>query len=399
MQEKDNVLYVRFFGTFSVRWNGAQLLNGRESQFTHLLQLLLHTRKNGVDRALLIDELFHDREIKDATHSMHVLFYNFRNRLKEMGLPECAYIVEKSGRFYWTPEIPVMDDTVEFEAAYQKAITGSTTEEKLNGYLAACERYEGSFLPMRTESLWAAQEARRYEELFSECVNQAAAILLEMKRYDRLQTLGKHAARVQPFSDWERITLEALVGLGHYTEADRLYHETEQQYFEELRVAPDVRMLELRDKITTGKRPGQKTLETIQRYLTEKPETEKGAYLCSYAVFENIYRVMERLAGRGGQGALLMLCTLEEEDMASGEENAAREKLVRRFENAICASLRKSDIVCRCGKLQYLVLLVNATQESCAVIQKRIDAHFRTHRPKSEIRYYVRDLNGMNGNS
>lgn len=252
---------------------------------------------------------------------------------------------------------------------------------------------------MRTESLWAAQEARRYEELFSECVNQAAAILLEMKRYDRLQTLGKHAARVQPFSDWERITLEALVGLGHYTEADRLYHETEQQYFEELRVAPDVRMLELRDKITTGKRPGQKTLETIQRYLTEKPETEKGAYLCSYAVFENIYRVMERLAGRGGQGALLMLCTLEEEDMASGEENAAREKLVRRFENAICASLRKSDIVCRCGKLQYLVLLVNATQESCAVIQKRIDAHFRTHRPKSEIRYYVRDLNGMNGNS
>ena len=85
MQENDNVLYVRFFGTFSVRWNGAQLVKGRDSQFTHLLQILLHTRENGVDRALLIDELFHDREIKDATHSMHVLFYNFKNRLKEMG--------------------------------------------------------------------------------------------------------------------------------------------------------------------------------------------------------------------------------------------------------------------------------------------------------------------------
>ena len=130
MQENDNVLYVRFFGTFSVRWNGAQLVKGRDSQFTHLLQILLHTRENGVDRALLIDELFHDREIKDATHSMHVLFYNFKNRLKEMGLPDCAYIVEKSGRFYWTAQIPVKDDTVEFEAAYQKAASGFTEEDK-----------------------------------------------------------------------------------------------------------------------------------------------------------------------------------------------------------------------------------------------------------------------------
>ena len=399
MQEKDNVLYVRFFGTFSVRWNGAQLVKGRDSQFTHLLQILLYTRENGVDRALLMDELFHDREIKDATHSMHVLFYNFKNRLKETGLPDCAYIVEKSGRFYWTAQIPVTDDTVEFEAAYQKAVSGFTREDKLNGYLTACERYEGVFLPMRTESLWAAQEARRYEKMFSECVNQAAAILLEKKQYDRLQAIGKHAARVQPFSDWERITLEALVGLGRYAEADRLYHETEQHYFEELRVEPDARMLELRERISTGKRRGQKTLENIQRYLAEKPEAEKGAYLCSYAVFESIYRVMERLAGRNNQSALLMLCTLEEEDTITGEESAARDALVQRFENAICASLRKTDIVCRCGTLQYLVLLVNATQASCSAIQKRIDARFGTHRPKLEIRYYLRDMNGMNYDS
>ena len=158
-------------------------------------------------------------------------------------------------------------------------------------------------------------------------------------------------------------------------------------------------MLELRDKITTGRHRGQKTLENIQRYLAEKPEAEKGAYLCSYAVFENIYRVMERLAGRNSQSMLLMLCTLEEEDTITGEESAAREALVKHFENAICASLRKTDVVCRCGKLQYLVLLVNTTHASRSAIQKRIDARFGTHRPKLEIRYYVRNLNEMNGNS
>ncbi|MBR2188815.1 MAG: bacterial transcriptional activator domain-containing protein [Eubacterium sp.] len=411
MQEKNNVLYVRFFGTFSVRWNGIQLINGRDSQFSQLLQILLHTRENGADRELLIDELFHDREIMDANHSMRVVLYNFKRRLREMGLPECAYIVKRNGRFYWTAEIPVVEDTVEFEAAYQKAAQGSTPEEKLNAYLTACELYGGDFLPMRAGSLWASREAWRYRDMFSDCVNGAAAILLEMKQYDRLQVLGKHAARVQPFSDWEHITLEALVGLGRYTEADSLYHETEQQYFDELRVQPDARLLELREIITAGKNSGQKTLEAIQEHLNGTHEAEEGAYLCSYAVFESIYRVMSRLKERCGISCLLLLCTLEEADgfveaddsleadgslkadgtLASdgilNEKNALQEMLAQRFENAVCGSLRKTDIVCRCGKFQYLALLMNAAQDSCAAIQARIDAQFDLQESNYVIRY------------
>ncbi|MBQ9662131.1 MAG: bacterial transcriptional activator domain-containing protein [Oscillospiraceae bacterium] len=390
MQEKNNVLYVRFFGAFSVRWNGEQLIYGRESQFTHLLQILLHTREKGADRALLINELFQDREIKDATHSMHVLFYNCKKRLKEMGLPDCAYIVEKSGRFYWTGEIPVIEDTVEFETAFQRANASPTQEGKLSGYLTACELYGGDFLPMRAESLWATQEARRYGDMFSDSVNQAAAILFDLKRYDRLQALGKYAARVQPFSDWEHITLKALVGLGHYAEADRLYRETERQYAAELGVQPDTRMLELREIITAGRRSGQKTLETIQKYLIGKHEPEKGAFLCSYAVFENIYRVMERMKERNGRSNLLMLCTMEKADGSSYEENDLQEKLVSFFEDAICTSLRKTDIVCRCGRLQYLVLLVNTVPEDCADIQARIDARFDMPESKYKIRYDYR---------
>ena len=394
MQEKDNVLYVRFFGAFSVRWNGVQLVNGRESQFTQLLQLLLYSRENGLERALLIDELFHDRDIKDVTHSMHVLFYNFKKRLKESGLPDCTYIVEKSGRFYWTPEIPVIDDTDEFEAAYQKAATAPSPEEKLNACLTACELYRGEFLPSYGESLWLAQEARRYREMFRDCVNQAAAILIEEKRYERLQALGIQAASVQPYSDWEHITLKALLGLERYEEADQLYRETERHYLEELGVRPDTRMPELRQIMTTDRRRGMKELDAIQKYMSGKQGPKDGAYLCSYAVLEKIYHVMERLAERGGQSVSLMLCALEEADGITSEENSSfKEDVVQRLEQAICGSLRKSDIVCRCGKFRYLVLLVNTAQERCSAIQTRIDARFNTRETKSEIRYYIRKIN------
>ncbi|MBQ9330235.1 MAG: hypothetical protein IJ221_04530 [Oscillibacter sp.] len=392
MQEKNNVLYVRFFGAFSVRWNGVHLINGGDSQFIHLLQILLHTRENGADRALLIDELFHDREIKDVTHSMRVLFYNLKKRLKDMGLPSCDYIVKRGGRFYWAPEIPVIEDAADFEAAYQKANAGPTLEEKLNGYLNACELYGGDFLPLHAGSLWAAQEARRYRDMFSDCVNRAAAMLLKAKRYEQLLALGRNAARVQPFSNWERIALEALVGLGRYTEADNLYCEAERQYFEELGVRPDERMVELRESITTFNCPGQKMLDAVQEHLTGKHEPENGAYLCGYAVFESIFLVLARLTERSGQGNLLMLCTLEEADGIAHEESALQEALAARFERAICMSLRKTDIVCRCGKLQYLVLLTNTTQECCAAIQARISAQFDQQEPKHDIRYYTRAL-------
>ena len=58
-------------------------------------------------------------------------------------------------------EIPVREDTADFEAAYEKANAADQPADQLNGYLAACELYGGDFLPMRAESLWATQEDRK----------------------------------------------------------------------------------------------------------------------------------------------------------------------------------------------------------------------------------------------
>ena len=148
-------------------------------------------------------------------------------------------------------------------------------------------------------------------------------------------------------------------------------------------------MLELREIITAGRRPGQRTLEEIQEHLTGRHETENGAYLCSYAVFESIYRVMERVAEHAGPSMILMLCTLEEADGIPCGENASQEMLVQRLEQAICASLRNTDIVCRCGKFQYLALMVDAEQERCDSVQTQINESFDTRRPKSAIRYEI----------
>lgn len=104
---------MRTFGTSSLSWNEIPLTSGTrssETQFLHLMQLLLHFRTEGVSRALLVDTLFSDREVRSVSHSLNVLLYNARRRLEAAGLPEGPYIEQREGRFYWASEVPVEED-------------------------------------------------------------------------------------------------------------------------------------------------------------------------------------------------------------------------------------------------------------------------------------------------
>ena len=69
MTERENVLYVRMLGGFSLRWNGNLLIGGskaNDSQNAYLLQILLHGGRKGVTRDRLEELLFADREIGRA---------------------------------------------------------------------------------------------------------------------------------------------------------------------------------------------------------------------------------------------------------------------------------------------------------------------------------------------
>ena len=165
----NNTLYVQFLGSFSVRWNGAEIFSDVKTGGTQMLcflQMLLLDPEQGVARGQLVEELFYDRNLRNVTHSLNVLLYNLRQRLKAFDLPDCDYIEQRDGRYYWTEKIPVICDTEAFERLCRAAKACEDPEEGCRASLTACYQYTGEFLPMRTDSLWASHEARHYRELF-----------------------------------------------------------------------------------------------------------------------------------------------------------------------------------------------------------------------------------------
>lgn len=392
--QEDNAVHVKMFGKFSITYKENSLLGKKvsETQFAYLMQILLHHRTEGVPREELEEMIFGDRDIKNIHHAMQSVIYNAKNKLRNAGLPETNYIRLEKGKFYWTQDIPVIEDASEFDHLYQSAVEETDIDCKLQLLIDACHCYTGEFLVMYAGVLWAASEARRYRAQFCSCVEEAARILREKQDYLQLEELGVYATATAPFSDWEGITMEALISMGRYEEASSLYADTVEKYFQERGIRPSQKLMDSMERLGDKMLHPYELLDNIQKELIEDKSEIRGGYVCSYPVFQGIYRMVNRMAERSGQSIYLMLCTIVDSKGNPMKDGEQLEQLAGRLGDAICKSIRRGDAVNRYGKGQYLVLLVNTTLECCSIVQKRINYNFLIGRQRTGVQYYVNSV-------
>ena len=134
---------------------------------------------------------------------------------------------------------------------------------------------------------------------------------------------------------------------------------------------------------------GYGVLDEIQRELSQEEGAYPGGYLCPYPVFTGIYHMFQRMSERGGQSVYLMLCTVVDSKGNPLGEGAKLEELSGRLGECIRRAVRRSDVVNRYSRGQYLVLLVNTTREDCTVVQKRITRDFTVNRQRISVEYHV----------
>ena len=394
-EDRQDLMHVRMLGGFSVRYNGRLIAGGSkaaESQYTWLLQILLHSGTRGVTRDRLEQLLFEDREMSNVHHALQSVIYNAKKKLEKAGLPKCTYIEQRKGVFYWTQEIPYEEDASCFEELRRQAGQALDLDEKLALYMDACHLYTGEFLPMQAGVIWAAQEARRYHGMFCECVEQAATLLRMNQDWFQLEGLGLYASKADPLADWEPLTMEALVSMGRYEDARKLYDDTVAYYFNEQGLRPSRRLLEQFERLGVELLHQHAALDLIQEELSGRDDDFPGGFLCSYPVFTGIYRMVERMLERGGQSVYLMLCTVVDGKGNPMREGPKLDELVKRMGDSVRRSIRRGDVMTQYGRGQYLVLLINTTRENCSVIQKRINYHFIVGRQRSAIQYYVNSV-------
>ena len=71
--KNQQVLYVKMFGDFSLKYQGRSLIakKKKETQFALVLQLIFHSGEEGISREHLEKVLFGERTLDDANHAIH----------------------------------------------------------------------------------------------------------------------------------------------------------------------------------------------------------------------------------------------------------------------------------------------------------------------------------------
>jgi len=391
---EDYTINVKTFGGFSIRYKDSELSFGNqsESQMVQLLQLLLHFRRQGLSRDLAKAALFGDRDVDDVSHSIRNIIYNLRKRLRALGLPDSQYVVKKKGVYFWCDDIKVIEDAAEFETAFDDAMNCEDNEQKIDMLTNACYMYAGRFLAGNESSVWSAQEAERYREIFSDCMIELTDMLRDAHKYKQLLDVSTYASKVDPFSEWEILTLEALGRLGKFDKTESFYRKTVDMYVKEYGGRANSYVREFINRIGLKLVVGHESLEEIQSKISNPEDYPREGYYCSLPVFQEIYRMTERMMERSGEKIFLMLCTILDSKGNPMREGSRLEELSERLRQTIIESVRHTDTVTRYGKGQYLVLLINTTEEDCSVVSKRISSRFIREGQRTSLSYSVSNI-------
>ena len=93
--------------------------------------------------------------------------------------------------------------------------------------------------------------------------------------------------------------IDCLIAMKRFKEAMQVYDTAVSQYFEEQGLPPSEKMLE-RFRIMSGQiRYTSDTLKDIRDSLHERDRIN-GPYYCAYPAFIDCYRLLARMAERGG---------------------------------------------------------------------------------------------------
>ena len=117
-----------------------------------------------------------------------------------------------------------------------------------------------------------------------------------------------------------------------------------------------------------------KDVKRVRRELIEQIK-KPGAFCQNYETFKGIYRFLERGLIRSGQEACVILLTVVDEQGGSllpYEKDALMERLGEYIGDA----LRIGDVYTRYSSSQYLVLVIDTTEEQAGMIAERIKEQF-----------------------
>lgn len=217
----------------------------------------------------------------------------------------------------------------------------------------------------------------------------ASAIFRDKKDWKALEGLGEYVSRVEPYCNWEILTMEAIIKSGHHQEAMDYYNRIVDKYLKECGIYPSTELLEMMDYHAIEEVHADNILDNIKEKMFDDSDKPSGGYFCSYPVFRGIYQFSCRRMERNNYVTYLMLCSLVDKEEKLIADKQTPDSLMEILKESIAGSIRKSDIFMQYSGCQYLLLLVLNDEAEADLVEERINQAFMEKEKSKKKKYRI----------
>lgn len=360
------------------------------------------------ERLVTVDELtevfWAEEETVNPGGALKNLMYRMRNVLKQC-FGEGDYILNIRGAYYWNKRYDVVLDCEQFEESYKKADRVKTEQDKKRCYEKVIDLYRGDLLSRYCTLQWIIPLSTYYHSAFLTAVKKLTAIYQKEKDYENIERISTFALQLDHVDEMLHCQLiRSLIYQNKQELANEYFKRAEKMLNSALGISKSDGLHEVQTELIRMQTIFEEAqLEDVSVKIAENQDPD-GAYICSYPIFREIYRLECRRAARLGDDVeyiLLLTVSLRKEARSENNEQYNQYQMNRAMENLLVIlkeSLRISDVVAKYSNSQYIVLLPLLGYEDCIAVAKRISKglYSKVNSKKIQIKS---DISSIGGNS
>ena len=355
-----------------------------------LMEYLILNRGQSVPNYRLLATLWSEEKSSNPENALKTLVSRMRAMLNQVYPDLGSCIVADRGAYHWQCLPNMTVDLYEIQDIFKELATGKLDkEESCKLYKRLMDIYTGDLLQNSEQNEWALAQGTSLHNRYMTAVYRYLEILREEENYIDIVGVCRSALEIDNFDD--RLHMEmmsALVKLNRNNEALMQYKHVVHLNYRYLGVRPSDDIQEFYKQIVTTGKTLEFNLESIRKELRESGE-QRGAFVCEYSVFKEIYNLQMRNLERLGS-TLFLAGVLIGDINGDVMDSLKQEKVMSEVMEIMRENLRKGDTISRFSPRIIALLLPTVNYTTGNMVMERVKKMFYRKHPNSDVTFNYR---------
>ncbi|MBQ9944670.1 MAG: winged helix-turn-helix domain-containing protein [Clostridia bacterium] len=387
-----DTIRIQLMDTFNVYINERkeEHLAKKSRKGVSLMQYLMLNRGQPVPNYRLLVTLWSDEGSANPENALKTLVSRLRAILNQItpGFGNC--IVADRGAYHWEMLPGMTVDYYQIEELFDElGELRDDQPELIERYEKLLVLYKGDLLQNCEQNVWALAQATSLHNKYMSAIYSYIELLKSRENYQDIIRVCRMALNVDNFDD--RLHMELMTALIHTNRTNEAlvqYKHVTHLNYRYLGVQPSEDMQEFYKQIVRAGKTLEFSLEGIRNELRESGE-QRGAFVCEYAVFKEIYNLQMRNLERLGSTMFLgviMVGNPEDPTMDSIKQDNIMNGTLEILKN----NLRKGDTITHFSPTIFALLLPTVNYSTGNMVMERVKQLFYKKFPNSNIPFNYR---------